>query len=39
MIAGGDPNPLTEAHYTFADGYLIAGPTPRPGGPRAAGEG
>ncbi len=21
------PNPLTEAHYTFADGYLIAGPT------------
>jgi FecR-like protein/putative zinc finger protein len=27
MIAGGDPNPLTEAHYTFADGYLIAGPT------------
>ncbi len=27
MIAGGDPNPLTEAHYTFSDGYLIAGPT------------
>jgi hypothetical protein len=27
MIAGGDPNPLTEAHYTFADGYLVAGPT------------
>ncbi len=27
MIAGGDPNPLTEAHYTFANGYMIAGPT------------
>ena len=27
MIAGSDPNPLTEAHYTFSDGYLIAGPT------------
>jgi ferric-dicitrate binding protein FerR (iron transport regulator) len=27
MLAGGDPNPLTEAHYTFADGYLIAGPS------------
>ena len=27
MIAGGVPNPLTEAHYTFAGGYLIAGPT------------
>lgn len=27
MIAGSDPNPLTEAHYTFAGGYLIAGPT------------
>jgi hypothetical protein len=27
MIAAADPNPLTEAHYTFADGYLIAGPT------------
>lgn len=27
MLAGADPNPLTEAHYTFADGYLIAGPT------------
>ena len=27
MIAGGDGSPLTEAHYTFADGYLIAGPT------------
>ena len=27
MIAGADPNPITEAHYTFADGYLIAGPT------------
>jgi ferric-dicitrate binding protein FerR (iron transport regulator) len=22
-----DPNPLTEAHYTFASGYLIAAPT------------
>jgi hypothetical protein len=31
MIAGADPNPLTEAHYTFADGYLIAGPA-RAGG-------
>jgi hypothetical protein len=27
MLAGGDPNPLTEAHYTFADGYLIAAPS------------
>jgi len=27
MIAGGDGSPLTEAHYTFADGYMIAGPT------------
>ena len=27
MIAGGDGSPLTEAHYTFANGYLIAGPT------------
>jgi hypothetical protein len=27
MIAAADPNPLTEAHYTFADGYLVAGPT------------
>lgn len=27
MIAGGDPNPLTEVHYTFANGYLIAGPS------------
>jgi hypothetical protein len=26
-VAGGDPNPLTEAHYTFADGYLIAAPS------------
>jgi hypothetical protein len=27
MIAGADGSPLTEAHYTFSDGYLIAGPT------------
>jgi hypothetical protein len=27
MIAAAVPNPLTEAHYTFADGYLVAGPT------------
>jgi hypothetical protein len=27
MIAAAGPNPLTEAHYTFADGYLVAGPT------------
>src|SRR5271157_1755042 len=27
MIAAANPNPLTEVHYTFADGYLIAGPT------------
>jgi ferric-dicitrate binding protein FerR (iron transport regulator) len=27
MIAAAAPNPLTEAHYTFADGYLVAGPT------------
>jgi hypothetical protein len=26
-IAGGDGSPLTEAHYTFADGFMIAGPT------------
>jgi hypothetical protein len=26
-IAGAKPNPLTEAHYTFASGYLIAAPT------------
>jgi len=26
-LAGGDANPLTEAHYTFASGYLIAAPT------------
>jgi len=26
-IAAADPNPLTEAHYTFASGYLIAAPT------------
>jgi ferric-dicitrate binding protein FerR (iron transport regulator) len=26
-IAGGDGSPLTEAHYTFANGYMIAGPT------------
>jgi hypothetical protein len=26
-IAGGDPNPLTEVHYTYADGYAIAGPS------------
>ena len=26
-IAGGDPNPLTEVHYTFSSGYLIAAPT------------
>ncbi|HLK69193.1 MAG TPA: FecR domain-containing protein [Bryobacteraceae bacterium] len=26
MIGTGDGNPLTEAHYTFSDGYLIAGP-------------
>jgi FecR protein/Putative zinc-finger len=25
MIGGADPNPLTEVHYTYADGYLIAG--------------
>jgi hypothetical protein len=25
MIAAADPNPLTEVHYTFADGYLVAG--------------
>src|ERR1035441_3525523 len=24
MLAASTPNPLTEAHYTFADGYLIA---------------
>ena len=27
MIAGGDGSPLTEAHYTFVDGYLIAAPS------------
>ncbi len=27
MVAGADPNPLTEAHYTFAGGYLLAAPT------------
>jgi hypothetical protein len=27
MIGTADSNPLTEAHYTFADGYLIAGPS------------
>ena len=27
LIAAGDPNPLTEAHYTFSSGYLIAAPT------------
>ena len=27
MIGWGNPNPLTEAHYTFADGYLIAAPS------------
>jgi hypothetical protein len=26
-IAWGDPNPLSEAHYTFDSGYLIAAPT------------
>ncbi|PWU08363.1 MAG: hypothetical protein C5B51_07995 [Terriglobia bacterium] len=27
LIAGGDPNPLTQAWYTFSRGYLIAAPT------------
>ena len=27
MIASAVQNPLTEAHYTFADGYLIAAPS------------
>jgi len=27
MLGAGVPNPLTEAHYTFAGGYLIAAPT------------
>jgi hypothetical protein len=27
MVGGSDGSPLTEAHYTFADGYLIGGPT------------
>jgi hypothetical protein len=27
MIASGDPNPLLELHYTFTNGYLIAGPS------------
>ena len=26
-IASATGNPLLEAHYTFANGYLIAGPT------------
>ena len=26
-IAGADGSPLTEAHYTFVDGYMLAGPT------------
>jgi hypothetical protein len=26
-LAWGDPNPLTEAHYTFSDGYMIAAPS------------
>ena len=39
MIAGGDGSPLTEAHYTFADGYMIAGPTRALVATRPAGEG
>jgi hypothetical protein len=27
LLGLGDPNPLGEAHYTFASGYLIAAPT------------
>ena len=27
MLGAADPNPLTEASYTFDDGYLIAGPS------------
>jgi hypothetical protein len=27
LLGLGDPNPLSEAHYTFASGYLIAAPT------------
>ncbi|HXK02763.1 MAG TPA: FecR domain-containing protein [Verrucomicrobiae bacterium] len=27
MIGGPDGSPLTEGHYTFADGYMIAGPS------------
>ena len=27
LIGGADPNPLTEVHYTFSNGYLIAAPT------------
>jgi len=27
MIGGPNPNPLTEASYTFDDGYMIAGPS------------
>jgi hypothetical protein len=27
MLAAGQPNPLLEAHYTYADGYLIAAPS------------
>jgi len=26
-IAGADPNPLTEVHYTFSNGYLLAAPS------------
>jgi ferric-dicitrate binding protein FerR (iron transport regulator) len=27
MVGGADGSPLTEVHYTFADGYLIAAPS------------
>ncbi|HYW44196.1 MAG TPA: FecR domain-containing protein [Bryobacteraceae bacterium] len=27
MIGGADANPLTEAHYVFSDGYMIAAPS------------
>jgi hypothetical protein len=27
LLGSADQNPLTEAHYTFADGYLIASPS------------